>query len=100
MADTSAAVPMPVPSPYASAQPRNDGASGGMFAWLRSDKPAELDTPQTPQSSNSTSTPASNAGTTVAHAGPRSVAPNRPVAASLAPVEEDRPFYKKLFGFR
>jgi hypothetical protein len=83
---------MPVPSPYASAQPKPQ--KSGSFAWLRGD--AEPNTARAPQPST---TPAQSAATTVAMAERRTAAPGQPVAASFAPVSKDKPFYKRWLGF-
>jgi murein L,D-transpeptidase YafK len=96
-------VPMPVPSPYATPQQPQPQKSGGAFAWLRGDaKPAELTTGSTPQA-NTSSTPAQSAATTVAIAerrhAPAAAAPVQPVAASFAPVSQEKPFYKRWLSF-
>lgn len=96
-ADAGNAVPMPVPSPYKTTTVAKPEKSGGMFARLREDKPADANAGSTPAA---TTPSARSAATTVAMAdrnrAPQSAAP---VAASLAPVPKDKPFYKKLWGF-
>jgi murein L,D-transpeptidase YafK len=89
------AVPMPVPSPYKTTTAAKPQKSNGMFAWMREDKPAEpVAAPVTTPSSRS-------AATTVAINADQRRAPQpaSPIAASLAPVQKDKPFYKKLWGF-
>ncbi len=109
LAMAEGAVPTPVPSPYASTQPKpqEQQSSGGMFAWLgggKSDKPAELDTLQTP-AARASATPSENTGAvTLAStrsrpaAAPSPVRP-APITASLAPTSSERPFYKRWLSF-
>jgi murein L,D-transpeptidase YafK len=80
-------VPMPVPSPYKTAgNPEKSG--GGMFAWMRGGK----------QAAPSATTPsAASPATTVAMAR-QTPQPSQPIAASLAPVEKEKPFFKRLWG--
>ncbi|MFC5066829.1 L,D-transpeptidase family protein [Flaviflagellibacter deserti] len=110
LAMAEGAVPTPVPSPYASAQPKpqqQQQSSGGMFAWLgtsKSDKPAELDTPQTP-AARAGATPSETTGAvTLASATSRPAAAPAsvraaPITASLAPTTSEKPFYKRWLSF-
>jgi murein L,D-transpeptidase YafK len=95
MADSGNSVPMPVPSPYVSSQPKQK--SGGMFTWLRGggDKPAEKDEPETSVTPSAKPAPA-----TVARAdSEKPPVPGKPIAASLAPeTDKKEPFYKRWFG--
>jgi murein L,D-transpeptidase YafK len=93
----AASVPMPVPSPYKTTTVAKPAKSNGMFAWMREDKPAEP-TGSTP---SATTPSAKSAATTVAMNADarRAPQPATPIAASLAPVQKDKPFYKKLWGF-
>lgn len=90
--NAGAGVPMPVPSPYKTTVAK-PAKSPGMFAWMREDKPAPFVPATTPS--------ARSAATTVAmtEEARRAPQPGSPIAASLAPVQKDKPFYKKLWGF-
>jgi hypothetical protein len=94
--NAGASVPMPVPSPYRTTTVQKPGKPGGMFAWMREDNAADANTGSTPAATTPSS--ARSAATTVAMAN-RAPQPARPIAASLAPVQKDKPFYKKLWGF-
>ncbi len=92
---TGSSVPMPVPSPYRTAAAKPEKSSGGAFAWMREEKPAPA------VSTQSATTPSDrSAATTVATANaPQAPQPAQPIAASLAPVQKEKPFYKRLWGF-
>ncbi|BCJ89716.1 hypothetical protein IZ6_04510 [Terrihabitans soli] len=97
MVDSNAGsgVPMPVPSPYkTTAAVKSE--KPGMFSWLR-EKPANEKTGSTP---SATTPSAKSAASTVAMAERnRTPPPSQPIAASLAPVPKEKPFYKRLWGF-
>lgn len=84
------AVPMPVPSPYKTATAKAD--KPGMFSWLRDNKPV---------APSATTPNSASPQTTVAIANTRQAPPqpSQPIAASLAPVEKEKPFFKRLWGF-
>lgn len=103
MASPGGAVPMPVPSPYRSAQPAPAaGSSGGMFAWMRgsqAEAPARAAEPAATPAAPATATAAATTTPQRTPTEPQAIVPQAPVMASLGPApDRDRPFYRRLFN--